>query len=228
MTTPRWAPVQVLELDGISSGFTCIGHAKSKGRKCRSPIACANRQEASKILREMSRLDPQSPRIANKIEELACRLLCRRWHQSQAAEMKEHWLGIIADYQAATPPTTPGDEPGQTNDAGPNAEEPIEQIASTSDLSSPQEATSQAETHRHETNLSSPSLSADELTTNMPGAYPREVEGDCSICREELGRSAGDILWCRAQCRQNFHADCVNLWHAWQEVDGREKTCPYW
>ena len=92
--------------------------------------------------------------------------------------------------------------------------------------SSPLEPTS-SETHHHEHSPSPISLPAEELACHIPGAFPREVEGDCSICREDL-LGGGDIVYCRAQCRQNVHADCVNLWHASQEVDGRTKTCPYW
>ena len=55
----------------------------------------------------------------------------------------------------------------------------------------------------------------------------RVIEGDCSICCEDLS-SGGDTVWCRAQCRQNVHADCIDFWHASQEADGRRKTCPYW
>ena len=55
----------------------------------------------------------------------------------------------------------------------------------------------------------------------------RVLEGDCSICCEDLV-SGGDTVWCRAQCRQNFHADCIGLWHASQEADDRGKACPCW
>ncbi len=54
----------------------------------------------------------------------------------------------------------------------------------------------------------------------------RTIEGECSICCEDL--SDGETTWCRAQCGQNFHADCMSLWHAAQEADETEKTCPYW
>ncbi|KAL9074840.1 MAG: hypothetical protein Q9161_001978 [Pseudevernia consocians] len=54
----------------------------------------------------------------------------------------------------------------------------------------------------------------------------RTIEGDCSICCEDLS-SGGAVVWCRAQCRQNLHADCIDSWHASLEADGRRKTCPY-
>ncbi|KAL9127962.1 MAG: hypothetical protein Q9175_007630, partial [Cornicularia normoerica] len=102
MPTPQWVPAEVLQLDPNSSDFTCVGYAASKGRQCHNPIARANRQEAAKVLREMSRHDPQSRRLDDQLEELASRLLCRRWHQNQAADMKGQWHRDIERYQAAT------------------------------------------------------------------------------------------------------------------------------
>ncbi|KAF6220515.1 hypothetical protein HO133_002948 [Letharia lupina] len=101
MPTPQWEPAEVLRLDPYSSGFTCIGYAPSKGRRCRNPIACANRQDSAKILLEMSRLDPQSQRVDDELEDLASRLLCRRWHQDQALDMKRQWRRNIESYRAA-------------------------------------------------------------------------------------------------------------------------------
>ncbi|KAF6239316.1 hypothetical protein HO173_002578 [Letharia columbiana] len=101
MPTPQWEPAEVLRLDPYSSGFTCIGYAPSKGRRCRNPIACANRQDSAKILLEISKLDPQSQRVDDELEDLASRLLCRRWHQDQALDMKRQWRRNIESYRAA-------------------------------------------------------------------------------------------------------------------------------
>ena len=212
MPTRRWAPAEVLDLDSISSGFTCVGYVKSKGRQCRNAIAFANRQEAVKILREMSRLDPQSPRLDDKLEELATRLLCKRWHRDQAVDMKEQWQDDIEDYVAT--------------EAARREEESRQHTHTDPAPPSPHGSSSQA-THHHERHPSPTSLPADELAALIPGAFPREVEGDCSICHEDL-IGGGATVHCRAQCRQNFHADCIDLWHAVQEVDRRRKNCPYW
>lgn len=101
MTTPQWSPAEVLQLDLNCLSSTCIGYAETQGRRCRSPIAFANRQEAAKISIEMSRLDPQSPRLGSELEELASRLLCRRWHQDQAEEIMRKWQRQIKSHQAA-------------------------------------------------------------------------------------------------------------------------------
>ncbi|CAF9911785.1 hypothetical protein IMSHALPRED_010574 [Imshaugia aleurites] len=267
MPTPRWAPAEVLDLDGISSGFTCVGYAKSKGRKCRNAISYDNRQEAIKLLSEMSRLDPQSPTIDNKLEELASRLLCKRNHRNQAIETKGQWQRRIEHHTAevARGEEEEEAEAGEHTHPDPQPSSPLEPTSSEThhhehspspislpaeelasripgafprevegehthtdpQPSSPLESTS-SETHHHEHSPSPISLPAEELASQIPGAFPREVEeDDCSICCEEL-LGDGDIVYCRAQCRQNVHADCINLWHASQEVDGRTKTCPYW
>ena len=101
MTTPRWVPAEVLQLDPYSLGFTCIGYAKTQGRRCRNHIAEANRQESAKLLLEMSRMDPCLQRLDSELEELASRLLCRRWHQDQAGEIERQWHRHIENYQAA-------------------------------------------------------------------------------------------------------------------------------
>lgn len=204
MSTPQWAPTEVLELDPNSFGFTCIGHAPSKGRRCRNPIASVNRQEGAKILLQMSRLDPHSQRLDDKLEELASRLLCKRWHQNQAAGMKRRWHCAVESYLAAENARREElreRENSERDEAEADEREPGEHVH-------PAPTREQPHGESHHTH------------------DRRAVEGDCSICCEDLS-SGGDTPWCRAQCRQNFHADCLNLWHASQEADGRVKTCPY-
>lgn len=208
MTTPQWAPADALDLDPNSSSFTCVGYAPSKGRRCHNAIACVNRQEAAKILLQMSRLDPQSQRIDDKLEELASRLLCRRWHQNQAAEMKRKWHCDIETYLAAE-----------------SARREEEDLAGReNDESNEDEAEEEGVSEEHVVEAATRERPHEESRHTLER---RAVEGDCSICCEELS-TGGDTVWCRAQCRQNLHADCLGLWHASQEADGRRKTCPYW
>ena len=328
MTTPRWSPAQVLQLNPNSLDSTCMGHAKTQGRRCRNPIAYANRQEAAKILLQISRFRPQSQRVDDKFEELASCLLCKRWHQNQAAEMKEKWHRRIEYHQATEgarrretraaqmpaaliqAPTTAASSAARsrtvhtriecvtssitssvTHESStlvvqsiviqresrieennqPDEEEQTRQQANPEPVPSSQQETSPQETANHQSNTPIPTASTDRPTIQtlapslqqhlvvpredeqeatheaqpappLPSApqtphsqredsHPshhdrRPIEGDCSICCEAL--SSGEITWCRAQCRQNFHTECVSLWHASLEVDGRIKTCPYW
>ena len=406
MPTPQWEPAEVLRLDPYSSGFTCIGYAPSKGRRCRNPIACANRQDSAKILLEISKLDPQSQRVDDELEDLASRLLCRRWHQDQALDMKRQWRRNIESYRAAetarlrerteylvqllftaaevraeqsstvraersstvqaqqsstvraerssavraeqsstvqaersstvrterssavqaqqsstvraerssavraeqssttqvehssivraerssivqterpsTVRTTPspasstlaqtrattlridqtatsvvhlsihvsssatlsittGEEPGRRENNDPNEEESRRQTDPDPNSSSPPEALPQ-ETNPSPipsaANLTTPREEAANATSSeAPILEPptpshhshdrRPIEDDCPICFEDLS-SGDDTVWCRAQCRQNLHAECASLWHASQEANDRVKTCPYW
>lgn len=86
-----WDASGILKIDPDTPGFTCVGYAPSKGRRCHNPIAAANRQEASKLLAKLSKLDPSSSRIGSILESLAPRLLCKRYHQNQADSISEKW-----------------------------------------------------------------------------------------------------------------------------------------
>lgn len=207
MTTTQWSPAEILDLDPNSSAFTCVGHAPSKGRRCRNAIACVNRQEGAKILLQMSRLDPHSQRLDDKLSELASRLLCRRWHQNQVADMKRKWRCSIESYLAAENARLQ-EESGETrhNASAEHEAEEAESEENLSEILNQETQSREAPHHAHDR---------------------RDIEGDCSICCEDLN-TGGDTVWCRAQCGQNFHTDCIGLWHASQEADESRKTCPYW
>lgn len=329
MTTPQWSPAEVLQLDPNCLGSTCIGHAKTQGRRCRNPIAYANRQEAAKISIEMSRLDPQSPRLESELEELASRLLCRSWHQDQAEQIRSKWQRQIGNHQAAETtrraerpgttemPSTPArstvarsrvasirselvtssvttsvttsvthesstiatvtiiirEESGGRDNSETNEEGALGQQTNAGSDSSSQQQASPQESTNHQPSNPAPTSPANEPTTHTPATslqqhpietreetqpaadqaepsspvpilpsqaqqpqhedpHPahhdrRAIEGECPICCEDIS-TGGDTTWCRAQCRQNFHAGCMDLWHASQEADEVVKTCPYW
>ncbi|KAK4693174.1 hypothetical protein P7C71_g4176, partial [Lecanoromycetidae sp. Uapishka_2] len=52
----------------------------------------------------------------------------------------------------------------------------------------------------------------------------RRIEGDCSICCEDLTNEEA-LVWCEAQCGQNYHRECINKWLGTDEQ--HTKTCPY-
>lgn len=55
----------------------------------------------------------------------------------------------------------------------------------------------------------------------------REVQGECPICIESMENGVG-LVWCKAQCGQNFHSECIRTWLASQIYSSSRKTCPYW
>lgn len=88
----RWNPPRVLtNIDNSSCNFTCVGYARTAGRRCHNVIAYSNQIKAAKLVTEMSRLDISSPEITCLLEDLAPLVLCRRWHQNQAADMVDDW-----------------------------------------------------------------------------------------------------------------------------------------
>ena len=320
MPLPLWSPSEVLQLDPHSSGFTCIGHAPSKGRRCHNPIAYANRQEAANILKEMSTLDPHSKRLDKRFEKLAPRLLCQKWHQNQAADMKALWrreidrhfpatvrierYTIVERYtvvyapsvapssttvrtraigqstsllarspvpafaleplpvttitetraratrsndlnrqesrQQAEPSPTSSNQPDSTlqertlpEPNSPPMSPVTEPARPTPNPAAPQETTPPRADPPHERpppepiHIPAPTQNPNPHEDPLPLSARRAIEGDCSICCEELGNGDATV-WCKAQCRQNFHEECIETWHGTQEVLGRRRGCPYW
>lgn len=92
----RWTPSKVLaNIDNSACNFTCVGYARTANRRCRNPIAASNQNKAAKLVSEMSRLDLSSPDIPELFGDLAPLVLCRRWHQDQAADMVDEWKDQI-------------------------------------------------------------------------------------------------------------------------------------
>ena len=88
----RWNPSRILtNIDNNSCNFTCVGYARTAGRRCHNVIAYSNQVKAAKLVTDMSRLDISSPEITCLLEDLAPLVLCRRWHQNQAADMVDDW-----------------------------------------------------------------------------------------------------------------------------------------
>ena len=87
-----WDPRELLEIINPDSGtFTCVGHAPSRGRRCRNPIAANNRNAAYGGLDAMARLEPGSKAAAAGLREIAARSLCVRYHQGQAESVAAGW-----------------------------------------------------------------------------------------------------------------------------------------
>lgn len=72
----------------------------------------------------------------------------------------------------------------------------------------------------------------------------KPIEGDCSICTNSLiheedhstesssgteneRESSGQLSWCRAQCGNNYHRECIDQWLSTCRDLFRNPTCPY-
>ncbi len=101
-STALWNPPQVLRLGLYSpeESSTCIGHAPSKNRRCRNAIAAANQQEASKLLDRIGSTEiTGNVDLSEELEEIAERLLCKRWHQNQALLVAGRWMEKVENFR---------------------------------------------------------------------------------------------------------------------------------
>lgn len=93
-----WNPEVVLKIRNYehSGGWTCVGFAPTKGRRCQNPINHMNRATAGSIIKKLSLVDPGKTNIAPLLQDLAGHLLCLRYHQSQVGEVTQRWTTSIA------------------------------------------------------------------------------------------------------------------------------------
>ena len=68
-----------------------------------------------------------------------------------------------------------------------------------------------------------PSATAEESEKD---GHRKPIEGECPICVVDFEPDSGEkILYCKASCGNNIHADCFNMWKATKPA-GRV-TCPF-
>lgn len=90
--TPLWDARKTLE---IASDGRCVGHAVSKGRKCRITLADHNVDRGNTMLKDLAAQRPDPNALRGKLRLLAEVLLCPRWHQNQAQSMLNDWVELI-------------------------------------------------------------------------------------------------------------------------------------
>ncbi|GAT19326.1 similar to An14g04510 [Aspergillus luchuensis] len=78
----------------------CVGWAPSKGRQCRNPTNARNRRHAVSLLDQGTRLLKAGQSIDHVLEELAPLVLCRHYHQNQAAGLTDTWVSRVDEYIA--------------------------------------------------------------------------------------------------------------------------------
>ena len=101
MSTPvgQWDPEKILEIGDVSSGITCVGRTHSENRRCHNPIAAVNREQATHLLHQMSRMDVLSDGVEHFLKRLASLLLCQRRHQNQLSSVAGKWRGQIEGFR---------------------------------------------------------------------------------------------------------------------------------
>lgn len=235
-----WTPSKVLQLGSYSpeKSSTCVGHASSQNRRCRNPIAVANRHRASELLDQLSELDLFCADRSPLLQELASKLLCRRWHQDQAATVVRRWQENITDWKIdnmvgrlklhtrqvdrATrnwipPPTRPA--VAITNATPPPS--------NTTEVSRPRQRLSRTVAPAKPKCLDcvkKPVLLA--ARAESPGAISlTNVETlDCPICCDSLLLPESTAL----KCKHRFHTLCIEKWFETQlDREVPVRTCPY-
>ncbi len=99
-----WDFRRILDVDP-DTDYTCVGIAKTYGRKCKYCVGVGYRDEASRILQRMDRTKSYSAALAN-LESLADEMLCKQVHNSQRtphlnqiSEVSKRWHRVAnAEY----------------------------------------------------------------------------------------------------------------------------------
>ena len=98
----QWDPEEVLGIGQVSSDTTCIGHARTQGRRCRRGIVAKDRTQAANLLSQMSRSDVTSPSV-RELERLGRLLLCDlEQHEAQLPRVVRDWCNQIARFRGIT------------------------------------------------------------------------------------------------------------------------------
>ena len=87
----------ILKLD--SSSTTCVGWARTQGRRCRNPIAYHNQAAARSTLAGGDEKLRAGRSVESVLHNVAPLLLCRRWHQDQAGAVATKWCREVDSYQ---------------------------------------------------------------------------------------------------------------------------------
>ena len=69
------------------------------------------------------------------------------------------------------------------------------------------------------------SASSSDETDDSGGAKRRQIDGDCPICFTPFEPETESIVYCKAACGNNIHADCFEQWATSQA--GKDVRCVY-
>ena len=97
-----WDFRKILDVDP-DGDRTCVGIAKTYGRRCKNPISVPDRNTASRLLSQMDRSKSYT-RAEEDIQKLAALMLCKgvhncqsRPHLSQVNEVYRDWLSLAEE-----------------------------------------------------------------------------------------------------------------------------------
>ncbi|KAF2725277.1 hypothetical protein K431DRAFT_281230 [Polychaeton citri CBS 116435] len=77
------------------AGLSCVGHARSQGRRCMNPIARDNFQTAKRYLAHVPALVGDRNQLHRQLLTIAGLTLCRQYHRGQAESIAARWHATI-------------------------------------------------------------------------------------------------------------------------------------
>jgi len=238
--TTIWNPQILLGVEPHSEKYTCRGTTK-KGTRCGNSIK-ADRMRAARMLDALAYHPPTSTAVENGLQEIAELCLCKRWHRgTQVEDIVTDWTNVIArsfprrgrTEDASYSSTVSRNESTSSRYARSLAPSPasMTRVSTRSVLSpAPEESGESVQSRtnatpsqhsRHSSTITSPSEDVQRSvespdvphTNHTHEIMRRPITEDCGVCYEAI-HTLEDAVWCRAECGQNIHRECWDLWSA--------------
>jgi hypothetical protein len=225
-------------------GFTCVGWARTQGRQCHNIIAGHNRSAACALLDRGTRRFQSGQAIGNILTELTPLVLCRRWHQNQAVEMRDKWARKVAQFEERLREAARRvledfldddneDESNEESDAEDDSGGESEDIDGDSGDNSEDDIENDSEDEREDERdeISRPGRQTSATTGSRRIVTRKPAQGeDCHICYDPLISASAQkpLVWCRLECGINFHKECMGGWVQRNSSQNRPTSCPHW
>jgi hypothetical protein len=100
-----WDPWKILRIINTDPGYgciTCVGHAPSKGRRCRIAPRGENKGFITQALADIRYLSPDSPTVRSRLRAIVGPALCARYHQGQVEAILTQWERKIQQLKSQT------------------------------------------------------------------------------------------------------------------------------
>jgi len=239
--TTIWNPQVLLGVEPHSERYTCWGTTK-KGKRCGNPVNKGDRMRAARMLDTLACHPPTSTTVEDGLQEIAELCLCKRWHRgTQVEDIVTDWTDLIAEsfprrgrtedlsYSSADS-RTESTSSRYARSLAPSPES-MTRISTRSAPSRTSEEAGESVQSRPNATLSQHSRHSSTGTSRSEDV-PRSVESPhvshthhahevmrrpiteaCGVCYEAI-QTLEDAVWCRAECGQNIHRECWDLWSA--------------
>lgn len=227
--TTIWNPQALLGVDPRSERYTCRGTTK-KGKRCRNPVKNSDRTRATRMLDTLAYHPPTSTTVEDDLQEIAELCLCKRLHRgTQVEDIVTDWTDVIAESflrrgrtedlsYSSTGSRTESTSSRYARSLAPSPES-LTRVSTRSASSRTSEESIQSRPNatppqhsRHSSTSTPPSEDVPHIN-HTHEVMRRPITDACGVCYEAI-HSLEDAVWCRAECGQNIHRECWDLWSA--------------